>query len=59
MTNFPSCFGNAVICINNLPERILNDLCLYTYVFPRLLAGCPEYPLGNRKPRERGSPIYQ
>lgn len=59
MINFPSCYGNAVICINNLPEcRFLNELCVFTYVLPCILAACPEYPLGSFKPREHGSHFY-
>lgn len=52
MINFPSCYRNAMICIKNLPEcRVLNELCLFTYVLPCVLAACPQCPLGSPSPR--------
>lgn len=59
MINVPSCNGNAMICINNLPEhRILNELCVFTYLLPCTLAACPEYPLGGLTPREHRSHFH-
>lgn len=59
MINFPNCYGNAVTCINNLPEcRILNELCVFIYIIPCILAACPKYPLGSLKPREHGPHFY-
>lgn len=46
-----------MICINSLPEyRIVNELCVFTYILPCVLAACPES--GGLKPGEQGSHFY-
>lgn len=41
-----------MIYIKNLPEcRVLNELCLFTYILSCILAACPQCPLGNPKTR--------
>lgn len=59
MIHFPSCYRNAVLCINNLPEyRLLNELFLLMsfLVYWQLV---PNISLDNPKPREHRSHSHQ